>query len=464
MFPGMRRSAVLALLAAGVVPLSGCVRIIEGLPRSLEPPVSSVPDGEIRIVGATDDPIDQLAANALADLQDFWSERFPEVYGQDFQPLEGGYFSVDPDNVDPSVYPDGVSCGADPLDVEGNAFYCQAAGESNSDSISYDRAFLTDLAEEFGDFIPDLVMAHEFGHAVQGRVGFPRASILAETQADCFAGAWTAWVADGEAQYTTVRPPELDDVLRGYLQLRDPVGTGLNEESAHGSYFDRVSAFQEGFADGAEACRDNFDGNRVLTQQEFQTQEDIERGGNAPRDLLPGIVDSTLTPFWEDVVESRGGDFRAPEVESLTGSAPSCAEDQLDYCEGENVAAIDGSGFGTQVYEIGDFALISAVSIPYALDARDQLGLSTDDAEAIRSAVCSTGAYGRALFDDEIDQPGNSRDRTVISPGDLDEGVVFLLTYGNDPEIIPDVDLTGFQLVDIFRAGFTRGVEACGLS
>ncbi len=124
--------------------------------------------------------------------------------------------------------------------------------------------------------------------------------------------------------------------------------------------------------------------------------------------------------------------------------------------------AIDGSGLGSDLYDIGDFALISAVSIPYALDARDQLGLSTDDAEAIRSAVCSTGAYGRALFEQQIDQPVDPP--VGISPGDLDEGVLFLLTYGGDPEVIPDVELTGFQLVDIFRTGFTRGVEACGLS
>ena len=39
----------------------------------------------------------------------------------------------------------------------------------------------------------------------------------------------------------------------------------------------------------------------------------------------------------------------------------------------------------------------------------------------------------------------------------------FLLTYGNDPQVIPEANLTGFQLVDIFRSGFTRGADACGL-
>src|SRR5919107_981942 len=123
MLPSMRRSAGVALLAACGVLVSGCVRIMGGLPTSLQPPVSSVPEGEVRIVGATDEPIDQLARNALADLQDFWTQQFPDVYGEEFQPLRGGYFSVDPDNVDRRDFPDGVGCGSNPVDVAGNAFY-----------------------------------------------------------------------------------------------------------------------------------------------------------------------------------------------------------------------------------------------------------------------------------------------------------------------------------------------------
>jgi hypothetical protein len=193
----------------------------------------------------------------------------------------------------------------------------------------------------------------------------------------------------------------------------------------------------------------------VLTQQEF-SDADLETGGDAPPSLLPQLIDDSLPPFWADVVSSAGGDFETPAVESLDGPAPSCAEDKLDYCEGENVVAIDGRDFGAEAYDIGDFALISAVAIPFALDARDQLGLSTDDADAIRSAVCSTGAYGRAVFNGDLEG-------VQISPGDIDEGVIFLLTYGNDPEVIPDVALTGFELVDVYRTGFLRGVESCGL-
>jgi hypothetical protein len=39
--------------------------------------------------------------------------------------------------------------------------------------------------------------------------------------------------------------------------------------------------------------------------------------------------------------------------------------------------------------------------------------------------------------------------------------VQFLLTYGTDPSVVPEVSLTGFQLVDLFRNGFFEGAAAC---
>ena len=458
MLSGMPRRAAALFPAVLVLLLSGCATVVIGEPTPMAPPVVDVADGEVPITGADDSEIDELARNALADLETFWEASFPEVYGEVFPPLEGGYFSVDPGNIDDRAYPNGVSCGSDPREVEDNAFYCQSDGAPNSDSISYDRAFLAELAQEFGRFIPDLVMAHEFGHAVQARAGFPAASIVAETQADCFAGAWTAWVAAGEAEHTTIRQVELDELLRGYLQLRDPVGTSLNEEAAHGSYFDRVSAFQEGFVDGVEACRDNFTTQRVFTQQQFTRDDDFATGGNAPPDEIANLVELSIPPFWDGVFADRGERYESPEFAPFSSTAPSCAPVDIDlvYCSDGNAVGIDDADLSPEAYEIGDFAVITGISIPYALAARDQLGLSTDDAEAVRSAVCSAGSYSFAVFAGQLTD-------VVISPGDVDEAVLFLLDYGTDPAVLPDVTLTGFQLVDVFRTGFVQGVDACGI-
>jgi predicted metalloprotease len=451
---GLRKATAVAAVAT-VLSLSGCASFV--ITRS-EP--QGPADGAVTISGAADDPVDEQARNALTDLTDYWSEVLPDVFGQDFASLQGGFFSVDPDDVNPADFPEGVGCGAQPVDVEGNAFYCQAPDTPNSDSISYDRTFLGELADQFGQFIPDLVMAHEFGHAIQARVGAPRASIAIETQADCLAGTWTRWVAEGNAAHSRIRPAELDEVLRGYLQLRDPVGTSTAAESAHGSYFDRVSAFQEGFDSGAEACRDRFGPERVFTQGEFISDLDFRNQGNSPFEDLPALLDKSLPEFWTraftEVFEET---FDPPAIEAFRGTAPDCAPEDRDlvYCPDEETVGYDETDLARPVYRLGDFAVVTAVAIPYALAARDQLGLSVDDEDALRSAVCLTGWYSAQVYNRTVTS-------VLISPGDLDESVQFLLTYGVDDQVLGDADLTGFQLVDLFRGGFVEGVGTCDVN
>lgn len=456
---GRRRWARLTAAAASLLLLTGCAVTVVGQASPARPPVTDVGTGDAGVAGATDEEVDVLARNALADLETYWAGRFPEVFGSEFEPL-GGYFSVDPGDVDPALYPGGIGCGSDPADVEDNAFYCLAPDAPNSDSISYDRAFLADLSQDFGRFIPALVMAHEFGHAVQARVGAPPASIAAETQADCLAGTWARWVAEGEAEHSVLRTPELDELLRGYLLLRDPVGTRPGEEQAHGSYFDRVAAFQEGFDGGAEACRDGFGPRRVFTQEPFTSDADLASGGNAPPGELLEIIGTSLPGAWAPAFEEVSGErFDPPSIEPFEREAPDCAPDRdldLVYCPEENQVGFDAIDLAAPAYELGDFAVATAVALPYGLAVRDQLGLSTDGEEAVRSAVCLSGWYAARVFQGEAG--GIS-----VSPGDIDESVQFLLAFGRKPSVVPAADLTGFQLVDLFRTGFVDGLGACGL-
>jgi predicted metalloprotease len=466
MTPGRARSrrrlpralAVLGAALCALLTLSGCVSVVSGLAAPAEAPVDDAPDGQVPIVGAADDPMDTLARNALADLQTFWSQTLPTTYQKQFQPLAGGYFSIDPENVDRRDYPDGVGCGARPADVENNAFYCQAQGQPHSDSISYDRRFLGELSGQYGRFIPALVMAHEFGHAVQARVGYPDVSIATETQADCFAGAWTRWVADGKSEHSTIRVPELDQVLRGFFLLRDPVGTSPSQQQAHGSYFDRVSAFQEGFDSGVPQCRDGFGADRVYTQGRFTSDQDFATGGNAPYTATKGIVDKSLPEFWTSAfTQVLHGTFTAPTIQPFSGSPPGCApgDQWLVYCSDGKLVAYDEPELTRPAYNrIGDFAVVTAVSLPYALAARDELGRSTGDAAAVRSAVCLTGWFSAQVYNGRLSS-------VKISPGDLDESVSFLLQYGRNAQVLPDVGLTGFQLVDLFRNGYLQGAAAC---
>jgi predicted metalloprotease len=460
------RRGALPLALVGVL-LSGCgaARHVAGQasPGAGEP-VDVAPDA-FPITGVGDTGVDQLARNALADLNAFWTEAYPEFFGEDFTPLANGYFSVDSTAIDESAYPaTGIGCEDSPTKPEtvaGNAYY-----DPSCDLIVYDRALLDELSTDYGRFLGPVVMAHEFGHAMQDRFGFAASgrSIQDETQADCFAGAWTGWVRQGEAEHVSLRTPELDDVIRGFLLLRDDVGSNPNDSQAHGSYFDRVSAFYEGFDGGVGACRDDFGEDRLYTAASFSDAE-LETGGNASFDEIVKWVGTTLPEFWTGVFPSAyGTDFTAPAVEGFDSKAPDCAgvrDRDLGFCADDDTVYLDETDLATPAYEeIGDFALTTALSLPYSLAVREQAGLSVDDGAATRSAVCLTGWYEAQWFNGEFTASTNG---AAISPGDIDEAVQFLLEYGVRPEVFPNTSASGFELVGAFRTGFLQGGDACDL-
>jgi predicted metalloprotease len=461
MTPGLRRA--LCPLVVGLL-LSGCS------PRPVVGHASPGPDEPVDITaekfpitGVGDEPIDQFARNALADLDAFWASSYPEFYGAEYVPLKGGYFSVDSEAIDEDAYPEtGIGCAGSPTSpdsVAGNAFYDPAC-----DLIAYDRDLLEELAGEYGRFLVPVVMAHEFGHAMQGRFGFAGRGIQDETQADCLAGAWTGWVAAGEAAHVSIRTPELDDVVRGFLLLRDDVGSDPDDTQAHGSYFDRVSAFYEGFEGGIGPCRDDFGADRLFTAAAFANDQEYASEGNAAFDLIVEWIGITLPEFWSEVFPSAfGTEFDPPSVEGFQRTAPDCGglEDRdLGYCPSDATVYIDETDLATPAYEeIGDFALATAMALPYTLAVRDQAGLSIDDGAATRSAVCLTGWYEAQWYKDAFADVIDGS----ISPGDIDEAVQFLLTYGVDNQVFPNLDASGFELVGAFRTGFLEGGDACEL-
>ncbi len=148
---------------------------------------------------------DRAVAAVLADVQDFWFIQLGGNGGAGLTPLAGGVVSMD------STQPgEPALCITDPAQITGNAFYCP-----QGDGIVYDSSALVPvLLGRYGSAGLAAALAHEFGHAVQARIGptlidreqhpqqYP--SILIEAQADCegvgghpprrHAGAPTAYV------------------------------------------------------------------------------------------------------------------------------------------------------------------------------------------------------------------------------------------------------------------------------
>ncbi len=147
---------------------------------SLSQTKGALPDtSSITIEGDASVPVNQIAIQAIADLEQYWAENYPELYGQDFEQISGGYYAI----ADGSPAP---PCTTEPEEVSGNG---RSTARPRMSWPGTARTLLPTLQSKFGDFVIPVVMAHEFGGAIQARSNFTARTVTRELQADCFAGA-----------------------------------------------------------------------------------------------------------------------------------------------------------------------------------------------------------------------------------------------------------------------------------
>jgi len=438
------------------------------------------------------DQDDVIIEASLREVEAFWEENFSDVVGGEFQPVSGGFFPYGPDRELPTC---GVRLSYDEIAV--NAFYCPL-----DDLIAWDTDNLTnDLLATFGPFTLVIVMAHEYGHAVQARGALNAAlpTIAGEQQADCFAGAFTAFVNDGESDVLNVSVDDLDLAVAGFLSLRDQPGTPTADPSAHGSGFDRIGAFQDGFLNGAERCAEYED----IFDSGGSTAVDIPLDPgvalDAPFDpaVSGNIFDLTLgslETFWAEFLEAEFGEewdalFQDDQIIAFDPDDP----ETLPDCPGEDIDIDDAAGqaftcFGDEddpdddfiafditeaadLYdEIGDFAVSGFISRQYAYVAQQIIGDLADSKDSFLQADCFSGAWAGAVTIDTLNGTGqallspdfddaNGPQSVLLSAGDLDEAIQSFLLVGDDGDA--GRKGTPFERVASFRDGFFNGLESC---
>ncbi len=161
----LRRTAPVrvALLATLALSVTACTTTVPGAASHANGMRSDVSDADFTVNLAGDSETDVISRNALADVVDYWAVTYPDIFGAEFQALEGGFWSIDPDETDPQDLPDS-NCFDDLEGLSDNAYYCPG-----DDAIYFDRAWMAGLAEDFGTFVIAEIMAHEMAHAVQSR-------------------------------------------------------------------------------------------------------------------------------------------------------------------------------------------------------------------------------------------------------------------------------------------------------
>ncbi|HEY7626720.1 MAG TPA: neutral zinc metallopeptidase, partial [Ilumatobacteraceae bacterium] len=263
----------------GLIPDDTTVDTSGGTTPETTPQTIPVQEGIIDFgANHVDNGYDGYLTAAFSDIESFWAEQYPAVYGGDFPPLSGGIFAAYPDRTEPIP-----GCGTPETtyaDIEGNAFYCV-----DGDFMAYDDAeLLPQLVSELGQSAVAVVLAHEFGHAVQARADeWNQPTILKEQQADCFAGSWSAHVARGESDVIKFSDADIRGGLIAMIEVRDPVEFGgVIDENSHGTGFDRVGAFQDGFLGGPQRCSTFFTEGRENQLISIPFDDTDPNAGNLP--------------------------------------------------------------------------------------------------------------------------------------------------------------------------------------
>lgn len=398
----------------------------------------------------------------IAAVEAYWEAELPAVYGITYEEV-GDTIPYFPSSGDlPGCGPEALPNTA----YEDNAFYCFPG-----DFVAWDaESLMPGLYTEFGDFAVALVLAHEWGHAVQARGSIDGLGIMLELQADCFAGAWAGHISAGESDLLTLQEGDLDEAMAGYLLFRDPPGTSPGEPDAHGSAFDRVTAFQDGFFGGAATCAAYPDGAFVVVNIPL-TQEDLATGGDLPFAETAPLLAATLETFWSAVFPDLFGTEYVPMTDygpylPSTGVLPPCGdaepEDYLNnafYCpEGDYVAWDNENLFPSLWQEIGDLAVGMVLAHEWAVGAQARAGLPMDGVAASLQADCFAGTWtGDMVAGIPILLADGTETTIFLSAGDLDEAVAGFIAFGSPQSAMG----TAFERFDAFQDGFFGGAGQC---
>jgi len=415
-----------------------------------------------RVHGTDGGDNDRVALLAINDIQDFWTTTYPEFFPGQYQPVSRlrSYDSTNPLSL--------VVCGRSVTPGDANAAYCR-----RDDSVSWDRgSFIPNARKYFGDIAVPGVLAHELGHAVQTKAHLVKllaGTLVREQQADCFAGVYLRWVAQGHSPRFAMNTTDgLDHVLAGGITLRDPADDPVNDPDAHGSALDRVGAFQEGF-DGDPASCAAIDSKEIASRR-----SGLPKGllFYPPADSQPGelpIDDGSLGLLMETLTQV----FHPDNAPVLTvGGSEGCADARpsppASYCPATNTINIDlpelkrmGTYTDEQSRQLlqGDDTAYSVVTSRYMLALQHQHGFSLTGEHAALRTACLTGVAQRAMSEPVALPSGNTM---VLTAGDLDEAISGLLTnHLVASDVNGDTVPAGFTRIFAFRTGLITDADQC---
>lgn len=427
---------------------------------------------------------DEFLLAALADIDTWLRDEFEPAFGLPYEPLRGQIFAGYPERADPLP-----GCG-EPVtsydDLEQFvAFYCPIG-----DFIVYDdgpNGLLAGLAGEFGAATIGIVLAHEYGHALQSRTGafdLNLPTVTSEQQADCIAGAWAGRAAAGNAPGVPFGDDDTRAGLIAMIAVQDPVGTNPNEPGGHGSGFDRVGAFQVGFREGLQRCAMLIEDPLPLTP--LYSFGDPMDDGNATfgfaDDELFGFLVPDLNLLYDNDLQAQFPDFRPLTLVSVqSADEVDCASPfglfdlGVELCSATDTVYLNEPVAFQRYTDVGDFApgyLLGVVWAEHALvtsssDLRGEDRQLENDCLVgawVKSVIPVLDESGLPVLDEDgfvtLPEPRDEGRKSLVSPNDLTEAIRMAIIIG-DPTSTTDVLGSAFEKIDAFRQGILGGIDVC---
>ena len=446
------RCGIAARCSARCCALAGCVSSSHVRAPRLRRPAGDA----VQIVGAADGPVDQLAGTR-SPTSGLLGRDLPRRFGGSSPPgrrlLQRG-----PRGRRPGQYPDGVGCGAQPLEVENNAFYCQAAARPQLRLDQLGPGFPRRARRRLRRVHPCAGDGPRVRPRGAGAGGSP-----AIVDRDRDAGRLPRRQLDprGSPRAGPALPPPGARTGRAAPRLPPAARPGRHEQRPRSRRTAPTSTARRpsrrGSTAGPEACRDDFGPDRAFTQGEFTGRGLRNRrrralhpnaGRRGPRCRSPGTARSSEV-FRED--------FTPPDPRAVRRrahpTAPLSPTLDLVFCPDEQLVGYDERDLaGARLRGHRRLRRRDRARHPVRPVAPRPAGPVDRRPGRLRSAVCLTGWYAAKVFNGEPgvrSHRGHRRERPV--PAGL----------RRRPRRARPADLTGFELVDLFRAGFPQGLSAC---
>lgn len=430
-------------------------------------------------------PWDDFLSVALADVELWLENEFEPAFGIPFEPLQGGIYAAYPERTDPIP-----GCGTPASTFEdirmGGAIYCFLG-----DFIAYDdtpEGVVGSLATNFGPVTFGLVLAHEYGHALQDRTGALRRvdlnTVDLEQQADCVAGAWAGRANAGLAPGITFDDTDVRAGLISMISIEDPIGTSPTSGGSHGSGFDRVGAFQVGFQEGLARCAELIDDPLPLTPVLFDPRDPTggdARFGFGEEDLFT-FLEEDLDLLYDNDLDIRFPDFRRLDLVSVQDESEIDCESPTGYfdlgvelCSERDTVYLNEPVARGLYDRFGDFGPAYLLGIAWAEHAQNTANSQLRGEQRQLRNDCLTGAWVRTvipLLDEngnpvpdaegnvQLPEPRDPGRTALVSAGDLTEAILTIIVIG-DPANDTDVLGTAFEKIDAFRSGTLQGVTTC---